>query len=125
MSDCLDYSKTHRFSKLILDYQDQLQQLLPFYNRFPHPQNFKRQIKEKSKTYDSLCRVALVQTLEDQYEHYNLTKATKANIKLLKDDYTFTITTGHQLNLFTGPLYTFYKIISVLNSCKALKSEYP
>ena len=27
---------------------------------------------------------------------------------------TFTITTGHQLNLFTGPLYFLYKIIDVI-----------
>ena len=32
-------------------------------------------------------------------------------IKRLSDKNTFTVTTGHQLNLFTGPLYFFYKII--------------
>ena len=33
--------------------------------------------------------------------------------------------TGHQLNLFTGPLYFLYKIISTINLCKELKKAYP
>jgi hypothetical protein len=38
---------------------------------------------------------------------------------------TFTVTTGHQLNLFTGPLYFLYKIISTINLTKELKAKYP
>lgn len=38
---------------------------------------------------------------------------------------TFTITTGHQLNLFTYPLYFIYKIISTINTCIELKESYP
>ena len=36
---------------------------------------------------------------------------------------TFTITTGHQLNLFTGPLYFLYKIVSTINLSKELKTK--
>ena len=36
------------------------------------------------------------------------------NIDLLISENTFTITTGHQLCLMTGPLYFIYKIISSL-----------
>jgi bacillithiol biosynthesis cysteine-adding enzyme BshC len=43
----------------------------------------------------------------------------------LKEDNTFTVTTGHQLNLFTGPLYFLYKIISTINLTKELKAKYP
>ncbi len=50
---------------------------------------------------------------------------TSGNIQLLKDANTFTITTGHQLNLFTGPLYFIYKIASTINLCKQLKNEFP
>ncbi|HBS52449.1 MAG TPA: bacillithiol biosynthesis cysteine-adding enzyme BshC, partial [Flavobacterium sp.] len=38
---------------------------------------------------------------------------------------TFTITTGHQLNLFSGPLYFLYKIISTINLASELKAKYP
>jgi bacillithiol biosynthesis cysteine-adding enzyme BshC len=47
------------------------------------------------------------------------------NINALASENTFTITTGHQLNLFTGPLYFLYKIISTINLCDQLKAKYP
>ena len=109
----------------MLDYLDENSVLSSFYTRFPYPENFKTQIEEKSRSYNGKFRTILAEVLEKQYNTFSLTKATQTNIDLLKKDNTFTITTGHQLNLFTGPLYTFYKIISVLNSCKILKTKYP
>jgi len=50
---------------------------------------------------------------------------TRQNIELLHHENTFTITTSHQLNLFTGPLYFLYKIISVINLTNELKAAYP
>jgi bacillithiol biosynthesis cysteine-adding enzyme BshC len=50
---------------------------------------------------------------------------TSENIEWLEKENTFTITTGHQLNLFTGPLYFLYKIISAINLAKELKETYP
>jgi bacillithiol biosynthesis cysteine-adding enzyme BshC len=35
------------------------------------------------------------------------------------------VTTGHQLNIFTGPLYFIYKIVTVINACIELKKAYP
>ncbi len=125
MSQSLEYAKTNRFSKLILDYQAQEENLKSFYNRFPLEQNFQGQINEKLQNYNSAFRGVLVEVLLDQYKSLDISDATKTNIHLLENNNTLTITTGHQLNLFTGPLYTFYKIISVINSCKILKTKYP
>lgn len=50
---------------------------------------------------------------------------TESHLKKLKEPITFTVTTGHQLNLFTGPLYFLYKIISTINLTKDLKKAYP
>ena len=47
------------------------------------------------------------------------------NIELLRKETTFTVTTGHQICLFTGPLYSIYKIISTLNLTKSLKQKCP
>jgi bacillithiol biosynthesis cysteine-adding enzyme BshC len=47
------------------------------------------------------------------------------NIDLLLQHNTYTITTGHQLNIFTGPLYFVYKIITAINTCKQLQEKYP
>jgi bacillithiol biosynthesis cysteine-adding enzyme BshC len=46
-------------------------------------------------------------------------------MNLLADSNTFTITTGHQLNIFTGPLYFIYKIVTAINLAKDLKAKFP
>jgi len=124
-TDCISYSETNYFSKLILDYLDKKEELSPFYNRFPEIGNFEAQIKEKQQSFPSENRRVLVQSLQQQYEGLEMSEATLANIEALSKDTTFTITTGHQLNLFTGPLYFLYKIISVINLTKILKKEHP
>lgn len=125
MSDCLSYNQTNRFSKLFIDYIEEKPETSSFYNRFPHKHNFKAQIKEKQKNYNNSNRALLVKRLKTQYQDINVSKSTQHHIELLLEDNTFTVSTGHQLNLFTGPLYTFYKIISVINSCRELKADYP
>ncbi len=67
----------------------------------------------------------LVKCLKKQYQHINTSDNTLSNIDLLDDENSFTITTGHQLNLFTGPIYFIYKIIEVIKICKLLKEKYP
>ena len=69
-------------------------------------------------------RKILVKVLEKQYDKINTYTTTLNNIKLLNDSNTFTITTGHQLNLLSGPLYFLYKIISTINLAKELKAKY-
>lgn len=59
-------------------------------------------------------RQSLVDFLQKQYQNTETSNEVKNNIKLLQKQNTFTITTGHQLNLFTGPAYFFYKIYSVI-----------
>ncbi|WP_019038943.1 bacillithiol biosynthesis cysteine-adding enzyme BshC [Psychroflexus tropicus] len=125
MADCLSFRKTGFFSNLITDYIEEKQDLKPFYNRFPTIKNFKSQIDEKKSTYDQSNREALVEVLQTQYSSLSTSEATQHHIDLLNEDSTFTVTTGHQLNLFTGPLYFLYKIVSTLNLAKQLKSNYP
>jgi uncharacterized protein YllA (UPF0747 family) len=43
----------------------------------------------------------------------------------LRDENTFTVTTGHQLNIYTGPLYVIYKLVSTINLARALQKAYP
>ena len=63
--------------------------------------------------------------LKDQYRNLAVTEATTENINSLENEETFTITTGHQLNLFTGPLYFLYKIISTINLTETLTEQFP
>jgi bacillithiol biosynthesis cysteine-adding enzyme BshC len=124
-TDCISYQNSGYFSKLIQDYLDQKTELNSFYNHFPTLENFEKQIAEKQANFDNANRIPLVETLKKQYQNIEISDATKQNIDLLAHPNTFTITTGHQLNLFSGPLYFLYKIISTINLTKELKSKYP
>ena len=124
-NDCVTYQNSGYFSKLIVDYLDEKSELQSLYNRFPKIENFQGQIDEKSKNFPFENREILVSALEKQYENFEISKSTSQNIQLLKLSNSYTITTGHQLNLFTGPLYFLYKIASTINLCKELKQKYP
>ncbi len=124
-TDCIQFRDTNYFSPLICDYLDQKNELQSFYNRFPTLENFFDQIEEKKASFSKEHRNILFEALIDQYNDCALSEATGTHIELLKDENTFTIITGHQLNLFTGPLYFLYKIISTINLTKTLKEKYP
>lgn len=124
-SDCISYQDSGYFSPLMNDYLEQKENLKSLYNRFPTLENFGPQILEKQQNFNDNQRQILVSALEEQYKNLTVSSLTQQNIASLKAPNTFTITTGHQLNLFTGPLYFLYKIISVINLTKELKSEYP
>lgn len=125
--DCtqIPYKETGYFSKIILDYIAQKESIQPFYHRFPSIDNFEAQIEEKSQSFSTEHRKVLANALEQQYQDIEMSKLTQEHINQLVLPNTFTITTGHQLNLFSGPLYFLYKIISVINLCKELKEKYP
>lgn len=122
---CIPYLDTGYFSDLILDYLAQDKSVEFLYNRFPTLENFGEQIQEKTKNYPPHNRKILVETIKRQYINLQLSEATGNHIKNLEKQNTFTITTGHQLNLYTGPLYFLYKIISTINLCDELKKTYP
>ncbi|MFV9551505.1 bacillithiol biosynthesis cysteine-adding enzyme BshC [Algibacter sp. PT7-4] len=121
----LAFSKTGYFSSLICDYLDEKVELKPFYNRFPEIKNFKPQIEEKAGSFSVENRKTLVSVLKEQYKNTEASQQTIKNINSLSLENTFTVTTGHQLNLFTGPLYFLYKIVSTINLAKTLKHQYP
>lgn len=124
-TDCINYQNSGYFTKLIVDYLDEKPELKSLYNHFPKIENFRKQIEEKSNNFNFENRQVLVAELEKQYSKFKTSEATSLNINLLNNSNTFTITTGHQLNLFTGPLYFLYKIVSTINLCKQLKLEHP
>ncbi len=121
----LEFSETRSFSSFFLDYIQKKDSLKPFYTRFPEVENFKAQIAEKSKSYSDANRKVLAEVLQKQYQEIDSSQEIKQNLNSLKENTTFTITTGHQLNIFTGPLYFIYKIVTVINTCKELKKQYP
>jgi bacillithiol biosynthesis cysteine-adding enzyme BshC len=118
----ISYPETQSFSQIVLDYLGQKESLSAFYKYSTDLNGFEKAISERKVLTD---RSVLVEVLQAQYGDLKSSPSVLANISLLADDKTFTITTGHQLNLFTGPLYFIYKIVSTINLAKELKTKFP
>ena len=121
----IPFKKTGFFSDMMIDYLDENSRLKPFYNNFPNTKGFYNQIEEKKKSFRLQNRNVLSDALQNQYKGFAISDKTQENIDLLKKQNTFTVTTGHQLNLFTGPLYFLYKIISTINLAEELSEKFP
>ena len=119
----LPYRQTGAFSKLAMDYIDQAEALKPF---FAHPPTVKglQQAIEARKQF-STNRDILVQELKKQYGGIETGDKVKINIDSLLSADTFTITTAHQNNIFTGPLYFIYKIVHAIKLADSLKISLP
>ena len=115
----LPLSEVNQFSSLFLDYINQSSKLEGFSGSYPDIQGFNKQIALKKLDIEK--RKVLVETLKKQYANL----PNQPNFDILLAENTFTVTTGHQLNIFTGPLYVIYKLITAINLAKKLKSYFP
>jgi uncharacterized protein YllA (UPF0747 family) len=125
--DCIStripYRQTGSFSKTVVDYIDQHASLKEFFNYPPTIQGIKKAIEDRKKfNYD---RNVLVQELRKQYSAVALSEKTKNNIEALASKNTFTFTTAHQNNIFTGPLYFIYKILHTIKLAEYCKTNLP
>lgn len=96
--------------------------LKKFYERSFKIENFKNQIFDKRNFSDEKRKI-LVEVLKDQNKNFQHINAYNEIDSLLKKN-SYTVTTGHQLSLFTGPLFFIYKIIQVIKICDELKDNY-
>jgi bacillithiol biosynthesis cysteine-adding enzyme BshC len=122
-SEKISFEETGHFSKLFVDYINSDSSVQPYFAHYPESGNFKTIIQ--TRNFDISKRSVLVAELQNQYEGLSMSEAVVSNIKKLGAERTFTVTTGHQLNVFTGPLYFVYKIVTVINICKKLTELYP
>lgn len=119
----IEYSETNSFSKTLLAYLAHNEVLKSFVGNWPTWAGFEKQLNEKKKFEH---REILVERLKKQYgELLKDSPAVAANIELLLDQNSYTITTGHQLNIFTGPLYFIFKIMTAIRLSEDLKSKHP
>ena len=118
----ITFEDTKRFSSLFLDYIQQQPELKDFYGQIPAIKSFEKILENRS--FDHEKRVILSNVLCDQYSNCPTSAKVTEHIDLLTESNTYTITSGHQLNIFTGPLFFIYKIVSVINMAKTLKEHY-
>jgi bacillithiol synthase len=121
----IDPNITGHLPLLTLSYFNNKKELNSFYNRSNELKNYRDQIEEKHKNFNNKSRNILSQVLIEQYQSISDNNVQLSLIDDLSKSNTFTVTTGHQLNLFTGPLYFFYKIIDTIKICEDLRSKFP
>ena len=121
-AEYISYRDTQSFSSGLLAYLDQVLELKPFY-AYPASLDGFKQILEQKKVKAE--RKVLVKVLHEQYQHISPATAVAQNLASLLQENTFTVTTGHQLNLFTGPLYFIYKIATAIRLAHDLKTAFP
>jgi bacillithiol biosynthesis cysteine-adding enzyme BshC len=122
-SEYIPFSKTEKFTKIVLDYINAAPQLKDFY---AHPVNFegiKSAIEQRKKYHTN--RKLLADQFTIQYKDFEDCNLIKSNIDALLNENTFTVCTAHQPNIFTGHLYFVYKILHTIKLVDSLKKELP
>lgn len=120
----IPFNETGQFSGLVDDYLSGSSELRPFYRFSPDVKGFDEKLKLRKSV--QVNRALLHERIMSQYSgispiHGNVSK----NTGLLKQENTFTVTTGHQLNILTGPLYFLYKIATVIRLAEELGKLHP
>lgn len=117
------YGETGFYSRIILDYLEEKEQLRPFFSHPVSVAGIKAAIDDRKKYPTN--RNLLAETLERHYTAAKPSARQEANLKLLRNANCFTVTTAHQPNIFTGHLYFVYKILHAIKLTEHLKKEMP
>lgn len=120
----IDYSETRSFSEGLIRFLANDPELAPFSSERADLQGFRNLINRRKTIAD---RKILAEVLTEQYSRIGcpVNSSVQQNIDLLVNKNTFTVCTGHQLNLFTGPIYFIFKIVTAINLAKELKKNFP
>jgi bacillithiol biosynthesis cysteine-adding enzyme BshC len=121
--ETISYQQTGYFSKLVNDYLQHEPALQPFYKHAPTIDGIKAAIEARKLFPQN--RELLVEALHHQYKGLDAPEPVAQNLRALLHEHTFTVTTAHQPNIFTGPIYFIYKILHAIKLAEWLKSELP
>lgn len=116
----ISYRDTGRFSPLALDYLDAVPGLREFYRWSADEDGL--HAAAQARAFDAVTRRTLCDALDRQYAQMEMRPQVRANLALLRKPDTLTVTTGHQLCLFTGPLYLPFKILNVVRLAQQLST---
>lgn len=112
---------TNRFSKISNDfiYQPHL------FKEFTQQLNTSEFILEKNDFFNPDKRKSLCSVLRSQYQQAGILNDQNSSLlERLEKPHCFTVTTGHQLAPYGGPLFFVYKIIHTINLAKKLNAQY-
>ena len=116
----ISYQDTGAFSRIVTNYVARDTRLKPFYVHDVSEEGLRAAIENRSAK--KVDRELLVKELRHQYK--GIDDYDNVIEKLLSPD-CFTITTAHQPNILTGPLYFIYKIVHAITLARHCKQLFP
>lgn len=122
-ADHHSYRETGMFSKLILDYLEDLPELHALHSGLPSRERIQEAIERRQQFPTN--RTKLVEAFRQQYSLVPAMSRSTLQINALQEENTYTITTAHQCNLFLGPSYTIFKILQVVKMADELNAACP
>ncbi|MDX2002530.1 MAG: bacillithiol biosynthesis cysteine-adding enzyme BshC [Chitinophagales bacterium] len=122
-STSIPVAKASFLSRIVKDYLAEAHCLQGFYKYSPNIGSISQVIADKQQ--QPLDRKILVRVLEEQYLSIGAGEQVLTNIRSITDGNTFTVTTAHQPNIFTGYLFFIYKIVATIHTCRQLAKQYP
>ena len=117
----ISYQQTNSFTKLVVDYLNQKEELHSFFNFDNNFEGIQKAIEQRN--FSENTRHTLVKYFQKTYS-LKASKKQLEYIKLLEKQNCFTITTAHQTNIFTGPLYVIYKILHTVKLANTLQNKF-
>lgn len=119
---CIPYTRSSKATALFLDYLYHFDRVQEFYGGPPQEfSSYQRVAQAISGSYPH--REELVEILERQNRAFGCGEETLANIRRLRDPKVFTVVTGQQVGLFSGPAFTLYKALTAVRVAQSLKDQ--
>lgn len=121
----INFSDIPKNHNLFLDYLYEFENVADFYKYdFREKENYGKVFKQiiESRTKRELDLTSIIRK---QYQDLpDVSEKTLANIAGLNDVKSLAVVTGQQLGLFGGPMYTLYKIITVIKLTRQFKERF-
>ena len=120
--NAISFRDIPKTSRLFQDFLYDFDRVAEFYDSSGHS-NAKLAERARRIITDSYPRTEIADALEAQNKAAGAGEATLANIQKLRDADSVVVITGQQAGLFSGPLFTLYKALTVIKLSEELRAE--
>lgn len=117
---CIPIAATKRFPPLVVDYLADAEGTRDLHAGRPDLSGLSAAARARS--FEGSHRAVLVKALHRQYAGLEPGAAVAANLERLARPDALTVTTGHQLVLFGGPLYVPFKLLNTIRAARELEA---